>query len=272
MSFGPTGLSGFGSKRRSAAGGAFTPASLTDSIWFDGSDVDTMWSDDVRATPIADAVGVQEWQAKGGAASPLALINATSGQRPVWNEAGGYLQFTSGNSSNLENTSQNLFGLSSSSMGQIDHSIYVLADCPFSGWSFLGVDRSSTVGTHIAPLRISGTTYQPWHAIGGIGSSGTSLTSAVTANTLSVFGVEVDDSTDDYIFYDETTPSSALAQNTPGGTASCDNFVLGCWWVYPSAKTYFFTGKIYQYVAVPYLLTTDERSDLVTWLKDVGGL
>ena len=268
-------------RKVAAAGGAFTPASLTDSVWLDGGDTATMWSDASRATTIADGVGVQEWQAKGDNASLPVFLQATSGARPVWEETGGYVIFN-GTSSYMTSL-QSLFN----DIGVLNldgWSVYILARIRTSGTFRVIIMELDEIDNDpdysLIRTFTPGTTSQVYSR----NDARTTVTSTESSafyvnNTLEVYGHVMDHTASggtgalDLYTQDDTTPDQSKDFSPPALPSEVNRMVLGGFthdW--DTAVGSFADVDLYHLVAVPFAMGATDRADLTSWLISEGGL
>ena len=265
-------LQGFGAPRRVAAGGFTDPTDLTDSIWFDFSDASTMTESDDSAPENGDAI--KTITAKGDYSTLPTFSEVSSGNGPLW-DSGGFANFTGIRALIREDT------FFEDGLAVLDgFCIYFLMKAnPAADARFISEGRSSTTVPIYAPVQ-SGFTTESVDSASFIRNDANSQVLGQTSiyvndvfdNTLQVFGHELDNDSATWEGYNETTLDGSGIFNGAVGALTTDRASIGC--LYRTTTSNFFVAsEVHHIVMVPRTsLTTQERSDLVAWLKTEGGL
>lgn len=228
---------------------SFTPASLSPAVWYDPSDLTTLFQDTAGTTPITTAgQGVARINDKSG--NGLHLTQATAANAPTYQVDGNgkpYLLFDGVND----------YLSSASSVAGNTQSIVtaVAATSTTAGATLLNMDVSSTDRLLIRALNIAAGFIGGWN--NGTTTTGKSATGSPTPNVLTV---EVDKTAPSVGLRANAVASSTVASGaTPGAT-------LGTFLGSSNGTALFFAGNFYGLVQLARAFAGTERASLETYL------
>lgn len=251
---------------------AWTPNDMSDSVWWDASDVSTM-TNTSDATPSAND-SIKTWQAKGsytGDTLPQ-FSQTTAGKNPTY-RSGGYIDF---DGSDVMVAVDRFFANPIASYSQFSVAILLEAAAHPATTYLLAECDANNIDTIQGVARFGATTgkWQPYFKVdgGGTGEGPLTAPTSITAldNTKKFVSAVFDPTTTNTITHYEgdSTTSEAETFNGPAGTYNLADMIA----VGATSQNYdtlggasFYTGYVYQIVVVPRAFTTDEIDLLAAW-------
>ena len=248
---------GKGPGHMSRSMGVFNPASLfaggVKGVWYDPSDLATVWQDSARTTPgvVDQPVGCIDDKSGNG-------FNATSSltARPTLRLAGGryYLEFDG---------SDDILGTASINLSAVDavtmcYGIYKASDAAAQVVAEFGFGNGSSRSL----IPAGGTGYQHT-ATGTVGSTATAT--GFAAPNLSVITTQADISSDINIMRINGTQVASVATDLGTGNMGTNQFTFGA----RSGSGFPMTGRFYGVIMLGALLASNAQME--TWMNGKTG-
>lgn len=242
----------------SSGGGSlpFSPARLSPSLWFDASDLTTLFQDVAGASPVtSDSQAIALIRDKSGNGHDL--TQAVAAACPVFRMAGDlrWFEFDGTRKAKLAarfTTNPSDFAIAWASRktdtSPVDGNKSVIAGVD-GNMTWMGDNVLGTTSPSVEYTMASGTTNQVY---GGFDAA------SVHADHVSIINVAAGAL---------HTYQNGIAGNTTSGVASVslDGFTF-------AVNTYLYSGRIYQFLVFPRALTAGEITELTSWMKARAGL
>ena len=232
-------------------GGSFTPASLAPALWFDASDLSTLFQDTAATSPVtSDGQAIALIRDKSG--NNRDLTQATAANRPLYRTSGAlrWFEFDGARKAVLAarfTANANNFAVAwlSRKSDTANHSV-IAGVAGNQGWMGDNVLAGTSPSVEYATATATSQAY------GGFS------TASVLADHVSILNV--------------TAGTLRTYQNGVAGTTatgvvsvSLDGFTF-------AVPDYLYAGRVYQFLVFPRALTTAELDDLTAWMKAKAGL
>jgi lysophospholipase L1-like esterase len=233
---------------------AFTPASLSPAMWFDASDLSTLWQDTGATSAVAsDGQAVARIDDKSGNARHG--TQATSGNRPLY-KTDGTLRWLSFD-------------------GDDEIPIASLYTTPTSGeWAVAYAARRSDSGANNGVVTgQSDTSGSYWLGDNLLGHGQPVTRANLSGGTEKAGGFSTSTATNDHTVIVNVTGGTltfyqdGVAGNSFTGFTDFKSCGLGF-----GISTFRYAGRIYELVVIPRALTNTEIANLTTWLKAKAGV
>lgn len=253
-----------GAGRHSAAAPAFTPASITGAVWFDGTDTSVMFTDDGSTAVASDTDDCRRWDAKLGSGASAYSLKRLAGTCPAYRTGGVGVEFVGSNSEYLLGAGLPL----GASIYDNAFSIYMRVTVNSSTNNYLfGEGDGTGLGGYWIRTNPSNAA-QPSLIIRNDG--GTYFEQSAEAitmfdNTKRTLGIEHDGS-GNLAYYIGTT-SSATEAYSAAESVGTDGFALGGQYnagVMTGGR--YATLNLIHFVMAPATLSTGDRASLVSFL------
>lgn len=235
--------------------GTFAPASLTPTLWFDASDLSTLFQDTGGASPVTrDSQAIALIRDKSGHGRDL--TQDTAAIRPLYRTAGAL----------------SWFEFDGTKKAQLASRYTTNADDFAVSWASRKIDTSPYDGDHSVIAGITGG--QTWLGDNVLAVSSPAVEYATASGTAQHFGgfnaasIHVDHvSIINVAAGTLRTYLNGVAGNTVNGAVSVTMEGLTF-----ANSNYLYSGRIYQFMVFPRGLTAAEIADLTDWMKAKAGL